>query len=248
MSFRAYFVSDIHLKTGSETNAQVFVRFLNRLAEDPEATHLFLVGDIFDFWVSDHIYFIEKFSDVVQAIDRVVQKGIEVHYFEGNHDLHIERYWKRKMGVKVHTGPEYFKIEDKTIRVEHGDLIDPDDKGYLFLKSILQTKAMKYFADHAHERIVSFIGEKASQASRHYTSSTKVMSENTHKEKHRAYAKKSYRIQPYDYMISGHIHIRDEFVLEELSENAKAINLGTWLDEPTMLCISERGCEFQRLV
>lgn len=249
MSFRAYFVSDLHLKSDKEQSAQIFVRFLNRICEDSQTTHLFLVGDIFDFWVSDHTYFIEKFSSVVSGIDRVVQKGIEVHYFEGNHDLHLERYWQRKMGIKVHQGPEYFQIENTIIRVEHGDLIDPDDKGYLFLKSVLQTKAMKYFSDHANEKLISLIGEKASQASRKYTTETKTISEDRMRKKHRDHANKVYKKKPYDLLVSGHIHLKDDYVFQTSNENeSRAVNLGTWLKEPLMFLCTEKGAEFQILV
>jgi UDP-2,3-diacylglucosamine hydrolase len=97
LSFRAYFVSDLHLKSKEERSAQIFVRFLKRLQDEQQLTHLFLLGDIFDFWVSDHSYFIEKFHPIVEEIDRITRRGIEVHYFEGNHDLHLERYWYRKL-------------------------------------------------------------------------------------------------------------------------------------------------------
>lgn len=209
-----------------------------------------MVGDIFDFWISDHLYFIEKFSDIVEQIDRAVQKGIEVHYFEGNHDLHLERYWERKVGVKVHKAPTYLEIGEKTVRVEHGDLIDPDDKGYLFLKSVLQTSAVKFMADNIHEKLVSFIGENASKASRKYTTHQKTTTEENSRTKHRKYAHKSYREREFDLMVSGHIHIKDEYCFEdeEGKNKVKAVNLGTWLKEPNMFCMNEKGEEFQLLV
>ncbi|MTT07224.1 UDP-2,3-diacylglucosamine diphosphatase, partial [Proteus mirabilis] len=48
-----YFASDIHLGAGGEAFAQQterrFVRWLDDAAQDAEA--IFLVGDVFDFWV-----------------------------------------------------------------------------------------------------------------------------------------------------------------------------------------------------
>ena len=47
-----YFASDVHLGGGDENASrraeERFVKWLERVAED--ATAIFLVGDIFDFW------------------------------------------------------------------------------------------------------------------------------------------------------------------------------------------------------
>jgi UDP-2,3-diacylglucosamine hydrolase len=248
LSFRAYFVSDLHLKSKDERSAQIFVRFLRRLQEDDQLTHLFLLGDIFDFWISDHGYFIEKFHLIVEEIDRLSRSGIEVHYFEGNHDLHLERYWHRKLGVKVHNQAQYFMLGNKTLRLEHGDLINPDDRGYLFLKSMLNTSAVKVFADHMHESFVAKLGEYSSQMSRHYTSYNKFISEEKQKELHRAHARRAYSEKPFDLIISGHIHVRDDesFLVDDKS--VRAVNLGTWLKQPCAFILTDTSSEFQTLV
>ena len=135
---RAWFLSDIHIRTENESNSEKLLLFLHSLEnEKNKATHLFLVGDIFDLWIYDHSYFVEKFPKIVNAIRVIVQKGIEVHYFEGNHDLYLKRFWQQEVGVKVHDGPVFFNLGSKKFRVEHGDLMNPDDRGYFFLKSIL---------------------------------------------------------------------------------------------------------------
>lgn len=224
------------------------MRFLRRIVEDPQTTHLFLVGDVFDFWVSDHSYFIQKFHPVVEEIDQAVRRGIEVHYFEGNHDLHLERYWQRKMGVKVHSSARYFQLGAKTVRVEHGDLIDPEDKGYLFLKSVLNTRAMKYLADYMHESVISKVGEMASQVSRHYTTNAKTISEQRTVEKHRAHARRAYEERPFDLLVTGHVHVRDDETFEVDGQSVRAVNLGTWLKQPLTFILTDTHADFQILV
>ena len=93
---KAWFISDIHLKNEQESNSEKLLLFLHSLENGQrQASHLFLVGDIFDLWIHNHSYFIEKFPKIVNAIRVVVKKGIEVHYFEGNHDLYLKKYWQR---------------------------------------------------------------------------------------------------------------------------------------------------------
>ena len=248
MSFHAAFVSDLHLKANDEKNAQIFVRFLRRLHDENHFTHLFLLGDVFDFWVSDHGYFIEKYSNVVEELDRIVRKGVEVHFFEGNHDLHLEKYWQRKLGIRVHNEPSYFQLGSKTLRIEHGDLMDPDDKGYAFLKSILNTSTVKYLADNIHESLISKVGELGSRASRHYTSHSKVVSDENKKAKQHSYVLKKFEEKKFDLFVAGHIHVRIDEAIELGDQKIRSLNLGTWLDQPVVLVLSESLCEFQSLL
>ncbi|MEK7356174.1 MAG: UDP-2,3-diacylglucosamine diphosphatase, partial [Bdellovibrionota bacterium] len=148
----AYFVSDLHLTSGDDPRSQTFLRFLAGLHEAAKAggekspTHLFLVGDVFDLWIGSHSYFVGRFATVVDAIRLLVRDGVEVHYFEGNHDLHLRKFWQDDVGVRVHPDAETFELAGKRVRVEHGDLINPDDKGYLFLRGFLRSGPMRTIA------------------------------------------------------------------------------------------------------
>jgi UDP-2,3-diacylglucosamine hydrolase len=77
----AWFVSDIHIDSMQDPKARDFLAFLNTLTEDRPATHLFLVGDIFDLWVGPHQYFVDRFEPIVQRLRQLVNSGVEVHYF-----------------------------------------------------------------------------------------------------------------------------------------------------------------------
>ena len=125
MATEAYFLSDIHLKNLDQPDAHLLVGFLEDVGARVQATHLFLVGDIFDYWLGGHEYFIRKFSPIVDHLRRIVASGVEVHYFEGNHDLYLRDFWQDRMGVRVHGRSHLFQLEGLKVRVEHGDLVDP---------------------------------------------------------------------------------------------------------------------------
>ena len=135
---RAYFVSDLHLTTAEDPRTRLFERFLDDVAGDQQATHLFLLGDIFDLWIGSHDYFAQRFQRIVSAIDALRRRGIEIHYFEGNHDLHLQQFWEEKLSVNVHPGPISIEIAGRRLRLEHGDQMDPDDRGYIFLRWLLR--------------------------------------------------------------------------------------------------------------
>lgn len=245
---KAWFLSDLHLRSETESNSEKLLLFLHSLENgEREASHLFLVGDIFDLWIHDHRYFVEKYQKIINAISVLVSKGIEVHYFEGNHDLYLKKFWQQEVGVKVHDGPEFFNLNSKVIRVEHGDLMNPDDKGYLFLKSLLHSSPMTFIAKNLPGRLISQIGERASRASRHYTSHQKSLHEEKVKDFTHRYAEKVIAERPFDYLISGHTHVRDVFIFNHNGEEVQSINLGSWFDEAMVLKIDERGTEFLKL-
>lgn len=253
----AFFLSDIHLKDPNEPNAQVLQHFFERLLiEKTElnseakssmgpaiSTYLFLVGDIFDLWIGDHNYFAEKFKELVDSIRALVQAGVEVHYFEGNHDIHLKKFWEDKAGVKVHSNGHLFKLNEFSVLIEHGDRINPNDKGYLFLRWFLRTKPMKYLAENLPERVVAKMGESASRVSRAYTSENgaKALSDQTVVSLIRTYAEKRSQELYFDLFVTGHVHVFDDFKFIKKDRKVHSINLGSWFDKKRALVLRSDG-------
>lgn len=251
----AYFVSDIHIKDESEPSARAFISFARDLLERRQIgaagapTHLFLVGDIFDLWVGGHEYFRNRFESIVDVLRSLVRAGVKVHYFEGNHDLHLHDFWQTEIGVEVHEDEEYFELGRYAVRVEHGDRINPDDRGYLFLRWLLRTAPMKNLACGLPSKIVAAIGARASRASRGYTSATgaKAMASDRVIELIREHARLCYLEKPFDLMIAGHVHIRDDFTFETSTGSARSVNLGSWFDGARAFLLSNERAEFIEL-
>lgn len=232
---KAYFLSDIHLTSPDDEKALRLERFLLALAGElergGEPLHLFLVGDIFDLWVGDHGYFQARYRKLVDLIRDLIRLGAHVVFFEGNHDLHLREFWQEEVGARVHTDPSYFELAGLRVRVEHGDMINPDDKGYLFLRWFLRTSVMRGLAMRLPARLVAAIGENASRASRGYTSGDgrKATDSTRVREMLHRYAERCYQDEPFDLMISGHVHVKDEYSFRpRAGVTARSVNLGSW--------------------
>ncbi len=240
---RAYFVSDIHLYDSASPDALALIRFMGQL-KSKGATHFFLVGDIFDLWVGGHEYFLRKFGPIVEAIRSLRTEGIEVHFFEGNHDFHLKGFWQDEIGIQVHSEAAYFEIAGRTVRVEHGDLINPDDHGYLFVRWFLRSAGMKFLALNRPSKVVQKIGERASRASRHYTSTAKELPVEKIKSLIRSHAEEAYREAPFDLIISGHVHVVDDITFPASGLEVRSVNLGSWFDRPRAFVLDETKAEF----
>ena len=276
MSLRAAFVSDVHLTALDDSRAVLFLRWLqglqpgnvydSSLEAKTMITHLFLMGDIFDLWVADHSYFINKFKPIIDELSRLKHGGVKIHYFEGNHDLDLEPFWENKMGFHIHQSRLLAQLGSWRLRLEHGDQMDPEDKGYIFLRWLLRTPVMRWFGRHLPGFIVRRLGEWMSKKSRRYTSEVKVVSPMGAREKIRAHAEKVSEEEFFDLIVSGHMHVDDDYIWVKEVEmglgstgtslskktsyarrEIRSINLGTWLVQPKVLWLIGDKIEFEML-
>ena len=228
-----YFLSDLHLRDMHDEKAQKLLRFFSSGHSQASQKVVFLVGDVFDLWLGSHRYFTKKFAPLIEALKNFVINGGEIHYFEGNHDLHLKSFWQDELGIIVHTQPEYFQLDEELVRVEHGDEMDPEDKGYIFLRWLLRTPAMKWIILNLPGFLVGSLGDALSKTSRAYTNSLRDP-ERILKVIHN-HAQKSFRERPFQKIISGHVHLRDETSFIVDGHRMTSFNLGSWDDKHYML-------------
>lgn len=243
----AYFVSDIHITSPESPCASLFVSFLQTLSGETNITHLFLLGDIFDLWVADHRYFVDRYQEIIDEIRRLEKEGVSISYFEGNHDLHLRYYWADQLGLTVHDGPTTVQLGERTVRLEHGDQMDADDKGYLFLRWFLRTGPIRLLIRSLPSSLISRIGDWASAKSRRYTSSAKAINSADAIAKIHAHARRAYAQKPFDLIITGHVHVRDDCRIDSETGTFRSVNLGSWLDAPCYFKLDGTEARFYEL-
>ena len=231
----SWFVSDIHLKKINERSGEILLRFLLMLNENPKEHQLFFLGDIFDFWISNGIAFARQYDILIKQIEKFKSAGGQVFYFEGNHDFHVDVFWTKKLNIPVYENEFYFKIGNLDVRLEHGDFINPDDTNYHRYRAFVRQPWIEIFAHILPSWFWKPIGERLSEKSRKRTgfyaqkNSEKVITQI------RAYAHKAFSEKPFDLIVTGHMHIRDQYTFQVGSKKITSINLGTWLEKPQAL-------------
>lgn len=221
---RAYFISDVHVKSEDSPRGKELIRFLNGLGDD--TTHLFLLGDIFEFWMGDDSYWAEKFQTIVNRIHVLRERGVEVHYIEGNHDISIAGAWP---GIHVHTDFLDIQLGNKLFHLEHGDKFNSKDYGYLCLRRLLRSKSFHMMYKNISGKILWKIGTYFSEKGRKYPSQLEQSKREKIKQCCIEYAKEKLKEVSYDYMVMGHTHLEME---ECLSGGTYYINLGSWIESP----------------
>ena len=129
---RALFISDLHLCAGRpETNEQFF-RFLQEEARRADA--LYILGDLFEYWVGDD-ELTDRAGDpfaaeVVRALRKLSDDGVEVAFMHGNRDFLVSRQFCSLTGAALLQDPALVGAgKDRTLLM-HGDTLCTDDRDY----------------------------------------------------------------------------------------------------------------------
>ena len=118
---RSIFLSDIHLGTRA-CKAERLLDFLHA----HEAEHLFLVGDIVDFWaMSRGIHWSCEQNTVIQKILRRARRGEKVVFIPGNHDEALREYDGTTFGNILVVNEYVHETRDgRRFLLVHGDEFD----------------------------------------------------------------------------------------------------------------------------
>ena len=100
----AYFISDLHLGAahpGLDPDREtVVLRFLRDKAA--AASHLFILGDLFEFWMEYRSFVPKEHFRILAALEALAREGVEVHYLSGNHDFNLGGFFRDQLGLRVH--------------------------------------------------------------------------------------------------------------------------------------------------
>lgn len=228
----AWFISDIHLKSAEERNGQVLLRFLRSLRQgNPSQVHLFMLGDIFDLWIGSSEFFARKFQPLMDALKDLRDAGARITYIEGNHDVHVEGYFQKKLGVEVFVEAQYYQIDDLKVRVEHGDLINLNDIKYLKYRSIIRNPFVKPLKDFFPGSFWNYLGNRASKKSRERSGNYRERNEEQLITMIRGHVDRAYDEGAFDVIISGHMHVFDDHTVLTHGKEVRSVNLGSWFEE-----------------
>jgi UDP-2,3-diacylglucosamine hydrolase len=163
-----YFVSDVHLGAPALANNRErelrFARWLDFIKDD--VAELYLLGDIFDFWFEYRKVVPRGFTRILGRLADLSDKGVSIHFFTGNHDVWVFDYLPNEIGLTLHRDEFITEISGKKFFLAHGDGLDPEDKGYLFLKKIFTSKTLQWWFSRIHPNFAFHLAHQWSKSSR----------------------------------------------------------------------------------
>lgn len=200
-----YFVSDVHLGLQVADAAGREARFVDFLKGiDPQDTEaLYLLGDIWDFWYEYRDVVPKGYVRVFSALQRLMDGGVRVYFFQGNHDVWSYRYFE-ELGLVRLTQPARVQIGDKWFCLGHGDGLGPGNQGYKFLRWVFHNRVLQALFSGLHPWFAFRLGNGWSRSSR----LGKDVKYDFKGEEEPLYQFCATYPEPADYFIFGHYHCR----------------------------------------
>lgn len=233
-----YLASDFHLGApnmeSSREREKIIVSWLDEVSKD--ATDIFLVGDVFDFWFEYSQTVPKGFTRILGKIALLSDSGIQFHFFKGNHDMWTKDYFKVELGFKIYSDPIQVQILNSTYLIGHGDGLGPSDISYKILKRILRSRIFMWAFARVHPnlgiRVANFF---SGQSRRHGGDDSKY--NGPEQEWLYTYAAEKLKKEKIDFFIFGHRHLPLQLKLQ----NSTYFNLGEWIQYRTFLRIDSNG-------
>lgn len=228
---KSYFVSDVHLglQVGDPAERESrFVAFLRSLPEETES--LYLLGDVWDFWYEYRDVVPKGYIRVFSALQDLMDRGVSVYFFQGNHDVWTYSYFE-ELGMKKLSQPYCVEIAGKTFCLGHGDGLGPVPFGYRFLRGLFHNRLAQFLFSLLHPWIAFRFGNGWSKGNR--LSHDKEYVFRGEDEPLYKFAESFSRENKVDYFVFGHYH---ESVDLELSSGSRLLILEDWITSSPFIC------------
>ena len=230
-----YFISDIHLGAPSKKESQArerrLVEFLNTI--EPECKTLYIVGDLFDYWFEYKHVVPKGHTRLLGTLAQMVDRGMNLHVFTGNHDLWMQDYLSDELGATLHHGPLTLDLNGKKFYVAHGDGLGPGDLRYKFIKRIFTNPICLWIYKRLHPNLGVGFAARLSRLSRN------SQNEQDHdflgdRERQLLHSKALLEDEWFDYFIYGHRHHLKDIVIKasergSTKNDCRYIVLGDWI-------------------
>lgn len=201
-----------------------FVSWLDHIKQDAAA--IFLVGDLFDFWMEYKTVVPKGFTRTLGKLAEITDSGIPVYYFVGNHDLWMNGYFEEELNIPVFHKPQQFNLNDASFFIGHGDGLGPGDKGYKRMKKVFTNPVAKWFYRWLHPDWGVKLAQYFSVKNKLISGDEDIKFLGEDKEWLVQYARRKLEAKHYDYFVFGHRHLPLEIALEQ---HSKYVNLGDWI-------------------
>ena len=241
---KIYFASDFHLGVPNYEKSlereKFIVKWLDEVSLD--AQEIYLIGDVFDFWFEYKHAVPKGFIRLLGKIAEIVDSGIPITLFTGNHDVWMFDYLEKELGVTIHRNPITKEYNGKKFYLGHGDGLGPGDYGYKFVKKIFTSPINQWLFARIHPNFGIGMAHFLSRKSRASNAPKDEQFKGEENEWLAVYCKELLQKEYFDYFIFGHRHLPLDI---QLDEKSRYINLGEWINYNTYAVFDGENLELK---
>ena len=236
-----YFITDAHLGSGDDTlrRERDLVAWLRSIEAD--ARRVVMLGDIFDFWFTYRHAVPRGCVRLLGQMADMADRGVEFHFFIGNHDMWLFDYLEKEIGVVMHDEPEVMELDGKLFLLGHGDGMGNQDRSYNFIKWVFRNRFNQWLFAGVHPNIGFPLAHRWSGNSRrrHSLVDNGYLGDDREGIFQFCLSTQQRRVaagqRPIDFFLFGHRHTPVVRTVEVRSDEdsaivAQYINVGNWIE------------------
>jgi len=229
---RRLFLSDVHLTPRDPERTRRFLAFLD--AETPRTNELYILGDLFDYWIGPKHLRKPDYREAIQALHAATEAGLRATFLLGNRDFYMEGFTEAT-GVAVAPGRTEHEIAagGKHVYLCHGEYLEGRRGFWIGVQEFIRSHGVEWVytrlpacAAKGGARFYRWVSERRFLPGKPRPRRAVVLSEALLEERFRNGA---------DVIVCGHVHRaerRDFFI----DGRAKTLfTLGDWADRPNWL-------------
>ena len=231
---KTYFIADLHLSENRPHLLALFRQFMQEQA--PEAEKLYILGDLFDFWIGDDEQS-DLISEVQQLIRHLTEQGVPCYFQHGNRDFLIGKKFANACGLTLLPTYQVIDLYGTPTLLCHGDTLCVDDVKYQHYRKKVHQKWRQWLFLHLPLQVRLNIAEKIRAKSRQdkQLKSTEIMDVNA------AFVQQMFAKFHVTQMIHGHTHRQKH---HEIPPHFHRIVLGDWGETSSLLEVTPHSIEF----
>ena len=231
---KTYFIADLHLSENRPHLLALFRQFMQEQA--PEAEKLYILGDLFDFWIGDDEQS-DLISEVQQLIRHLTEQGVPCYFQHGNRDFLIGKKFAKACGLTLLPTYHVIDLYGTPTLLCHGDTLCVDDVKYQHYRKKVHQKWRQWLFLHLPLKVRLKIAEKIRAKSRQdkQLKSTEIMDVNAD------FVQQIFAQFHVTQMIHGHTHRQKH---HEIPPHFHRIVLGDWGETSSLLEVTPHSIEF----
>ena len=230
------FVSDLHLTPDRPPATEVFLDFLARVAGQAQA--LYILGDLFEYWVGDDDLDDDYNSSIADALRAASRKGVKLYFMRGNRDVLAGEAFATRCGATLLADPLLVDLHGTRTLLMHGDTLCTDDVEYQNFRAYARDAGNqgRFLAQSLQERKKQMIGMRAQSEQSKQAKTAEIMDVNA------LAVQQAFRAAGVDRLIHGHTHRPGRHVHRVDGRERERWVLGDWYARGSYLRCDAAGC------
>ncbi|WCE30707.1 UDP-2,3-diacylglucosamine diphosphatase [Vibrio sp. SCSIO 43137] len=232
------FISDLHLTPSRPDITDCFFSFLHNEAINADA--LYILGDLFEFWVGDDDN--NAFNQQIKAaLKQLTGSGVPCFFVQGNRDFLVGRRFEKETGVKLL--PDVCKIDlyGRQAIILHGDTLCTDDHKYQAYRKKVHLPWLQFLYNRLplsiKLKIVSRVQNDIAEEKKSKNLDIMDVNQSEVVDEMNRYS--------VDLMIHGHTHRPDIHHFESGTGDKTRIVLGDWYQQGSVLVFSQSSFQLE---